>query len=190
MSTAIMIASVAGLALAAYWLAARSRTAWQSTEPLPAELYGARLWASEKPLRCRWPVNLCGRIDQAWRTRDRRIVAVETKYRLKPTIYPADRLQLSLYAFLLRRRPWAWLSRTRIASHGYVRVVTPAGVTYMQVQLLTDHEAVAACDRYLDLTCRRTAPRAAASPALCRACAYASDCPQRNRFEKASRVPA
>lgn len=178
MTSALIILAAAAtlLALAAYWASRRARRAWQGAEALPAELAGARLWASEKLLRCRWPVNLRGRIDQAWRTRDNRIVAVETKHRRTPRVYASDRLQLSLCAFLLRRRPWRWWSRERVATHGYVRLVTPAGVVYHQVQLLPDEDVVAACDRYLEITRHPQTAHAAAKPALCRPCAYRTDC--------------
>lgn len=151
---------------------------WRTTEPMPPDLQGSRLWASEKEFRCYRPVRLRGRVDQVYQTTDRSLVPVETKRRQSPVVYESDRLQLSQYRLLLIHRLAAWIMPVHVAGYGYVRLVTPGGLRYQKVDLMTTEEIVGVYERYLDVMAGKAKPNYCRNELFCDQCAYQKDCPR------------
>src|SRR3989344_4550472 len=141
----IILAGLLLLVFTGYFFIRRKwRARWEQKENLPTELRGAGLWASEKTFHCRRPISLTGRVDQVYRVNRNMLIPVDTKKRARAAVYESDRLQLSQYALLIRRRPWGWLSGLKMANHGYVRLVTHEGVHYRKVDLMSEKEVVVA----------------------------------------------
>lgn len=152
----------------------RSDASW------PADL--KRLVMSEQPLGIDHPLPLCGTPDEVYFNRDHRLVAVETKTRDYARVYLSDRIQLSVYAVLLRyaRHRMLPLGPGRaVAGYGYVRIVTPHGVKWRAVELLTLAQVRGLVRRQLSLEQGREAPRGARHAGLCRSCVYRLICPKR-----------
>lgn len=154
------------------------RVRWESKENLPEELRGAKLWASEKSFQCRRPVPLIGRVDQVYRVKKNHLITVDTKHRNKVVVYESDRLQLSQYAVLIKRRPWGWMSGMKVEQHGYLRLVTHEGVHYRRVELMPENEVVSAYHRYLDILSGRERPDFAENKRLCYRCEQREKCPR------------
>lgn len=161
-----------------FFMRRKWRARWEQKENLPTELRGASLWASEKPFHCRRPISLTGRVDQVYRVNRNMLVPVDTKKRARAAVYESDRLQLSQYALLIRRRPWGWLSGMKVAKHGYVRLETQEGVHYRKVDLLSEKEVVDSYHRYLDVMSGRQAPNFAENKRLCFRCPQRGKCPR------------
>lgn len=154
----------------------QARRAFIQNDNLPLDLRNTRLWASEKPMHCRRPMRLLGRIDQVFQWKDGMLVITDTKRRGRRMVYESDRLQLSLYRILIENRPWAWLWRTQVADYGYMRLATPDGVYYHKVNLLSREKTVAIYQRYIDVLSGHVEPSCAKNKGLCQRCAYTSDC--------------
>jgi CRISPR/Cas system-associated exonuclease Cas4 (RecB family) len=170
--------SAAAMVAAILFLRRYETRRWRSKEPLPQELAGARLWASEKEFRCNRPIRLRGRVDQVYRTRERILVPVETKRRQRQVVYESDRLQLSQYRLLLLHRFAAIFMPTAVAGYGYVRLVTPEGLHYERVELMTTEEVARVYDRYLDIMSGKTKPHYCDAIRFCDSCAYRQYCPR------------
>ncbi len=154
------------------------RARWESKENLPDELRGAKLWASEKSFQCRRPVPLIGRVDQVFRVKKNHLIPVDTKHRNKASVYESDRLQLSQYAVLIKRRPWGWLSGMKVEQHGYLRIVTHEGVIYRRVELMPEKDVISAYHRYLDILSGKARPDFAENERLCYRCEQREKCPR------------
>lgn len=135
-----------------------AREQWLDGEHMPRELRDATLVASERSLRIRVPVALHGDPDQVYRTAEGRMIVVDTKARLYGKVYPRDIVQVSVYAFMLKRGALPVATSALHETYGYVRLKSPAGVRYERVRLLRDQEVLVLYQRYQDLRARQGAP--------------------------------
>lgn len=148
----------------------------------PPNLARAMLVISEKELAIDRPMRLVGKPDEVYMHPDGYLVPVETKTRDRARIHTADRIQLSVYAVLLRYARYARLPGgpgRAVADYGYVRLVTPKGTLWKVTSLLSETDVARLVDQRIDLEQGRARPRPAYHPSLCRHCPYRSDCPQR-----------
>lgn len=145
---------------------------------MPPELATARLVLSEQLIRCESPDFLVARLDQTFLTTQGFLVPIETKTRARPVIYESDRFQLGAVAVILSNAAHAH-SHHPVASHGYVRLVTPEGLRYRRVDLPSAVEVLDMARRRRELIeGRGDSPRPASHPALCPKCPSRSRCPQ------------
>ena len=163
----LLLVALAGTALLI--LAVRSRSA------LPAPLRGAELHLNETTLHISDPVRLSGRPDQVWRSRDGTLVITDTKTRKSHRIYPADTVQLSVYAYLLRRKELA-----RVHDTAYVRVPASLGAKYVPVPLLPDAEIENLHARHAALIRGDSVPETNGTKQLCHHCGHKPRCPRWN----------
>lgn len=131
--------------------------AWMDTEQMPQELRSAQLVLSERHVSIRLPIAIHGDPDQVYRTQDGRLLVVDTKTRFRAKVRSKDIVQLSLYAFMLRRGAVPAATRSLHDVYGYIRFKTPAGVTYTKVNLLRDGDILRLHRRYSDLRAARAA---------------------------------
>lgn len=145
---------------------------------MPEELATATLVMSEQLLRCEVPDFLVSKVDQVFLTPAGLLVPLETKTRSRPVVYPSDAVQLGVTAVLLANSDHRW-SRHPVASHGYVRIVTPEGTRYRPVDLPSTPEVLDLARRRRELLAGKGAPpQPARSAAACPKCASRSRCPQ------------
>lgn len=142
------------------------RVKWERTENRPALLRNARLVMSEKPIRCRKPVPLHGRVDQVYALETGELCIVDTKTRRIPRVYPSDRIQGSVYATILRA------NGHRVHKTAYVRQAWEGRVRYLPYSLLTDGQVVALYHRREALLKSPETAQLAIHPALCRGCGH------------------
>lgn len=148
---------------------------------MPDELATAKLVLSEQRYRCERPDYLVTRLDQAFLTTDGYLVPLETKTRPRPTVYESDRVQLGVTAVVLANAAHPYRHHP-VATHGYVRLVTPDGVTYRRVSLPDTEEVLRLAARRRELLAGKgPPPRAASHPALCPKCPSRARCPQPSR---------
>ena len=83
------------------------------------------LVGSEIKLSFRSDIVVSGRMDQLWSVPGTGYVLVDTKNRQRAATYPSDQLQLSIYAWLLRRSPR--FQDRPIVETAYVRIPDPNG---------------------------------------------------------------
>ncbi|GHB14279.1 hypothetical protein [Modicisalibacter luteus] len=112
---------------------------WAVREGLPRDVMLGQLVMSETPIRTRQPVALHGTPDQVFLNRKGCLVPIDTKLRGKARATHADRMQLSVYATILRHT-----RAEPVADYGYVRTVTPGHrVRYIKVWLLSERRVIA-----------------------------------------------
>ena len=124
------------------WLRATARTAVLLLDGMPGELRRGRLVLSEQEIETDHPVPLMARPDQVYENDAGYLVPVDLKFRASWSVLPADRLQLSVTATILR-------STTRfdacpVSGHGYIRIQRGAHRTWVRVKLLPDSFVAAA----------------------------------------------
>lgn len=142
----------------------------------------ARLVMSERKLAMVRPLPLKGKPDEVYVNRGGALVPVETKTRVHAQVYLSDRIQLSVYAVLLRYARDAALPggpARAVAGYGYVRLVTPTGVKWKRTELLTQAQVGGLVRRRQLLERGEVAPRDVRHPGICRGCAYRTRCPRR-----------
>lgn len=145
---------------------------------MPSELASAKLVLSEALHRCETPDRLVARLDQTFLTLQGILVPLETKTRARPVVYESDRVQLGVVAVVLANADHAF-RRHPVATHGYVRLVTPEGVRYRRVDLPSTEEVLALARRRRELQAGRGGqPSPANHPALCPRCPSRARCPQ------------
>lgn len=173
----------ATIALLIIIVAAREERRDHASRPSPgwpADL--ARLAISERPLAIDTPLSLCGKPDEVYLNHHGLLVPVETKTRGAPKVYLSDKIQLSVYAIVLRyvqdRRLPHGPGRP-VADYGYVRIVTPGGVKWQRVALLTLAQVAGLVRRRIALEKGAAEPRGARHPGICRDCAFRHTCPKR-----------
>ena len=127
----LIVAFIILLALGAwYWQQRRQggRGRWETSEKRPALLRQARLLMSEKPIRCRKPVPLHGRVDQVYHLANGELCVVDSKSRRIPRVYLSDIIQGSVYATILRANGHT------VHPQGYVRQTWKGQVRYLPVR--------------------------------------------------------
>lgn len=156
-----------------------AREQWLDGERMPRELRDATLVGSEISLRIRVPVALHGDADQVYRTADGRVIVVDTKARMFAKVYPRDIVQVSVYAFMLKRGALPAAASALHEAYGYMRLKTPVGVSYERVRLLRDQDVLVLYQRYQALRARRgVAPKFSPSEKRCSYCERRRVCPR------------
>lgn len=135
---------------------------------------------TESDLHIDHPIPLSGRPDEVYRSPDGTLTPVDTKTRKRAEVYASDRIQLSAYAMLLLEAQHSSLGagQRRVSAYGYLRIRLNSGkVTWKRVRLLPPKKVVGLYKRRAALEQGRTAPTAAANPAMCRGCEFRLKCP-------------
>ena len=107
---------------------------------MPGELRRGSLFLSEQNIETDHPIALTARPDQVFTNDAGFLVPVELKHRRQWIISPADRLQLSVVATILRNRPE---KTPAVAGHGYVRFKSGQRSKWMRVSLFPDQIVIA-----------------------------------------------
>lgn len=167
------------------FLPPRSKSGRRADAGGPPDLPGVKLVTSERDLLTDYPVKLAGRPDEVYWHSAYGLIPVETKTRNQAIMSASDKVQLSVYAVLLRHsknkalpgRPGR--SGRLVSSFGYVRFVTPAGTRWKRVSLLSESDVVNLVHRRHDLEQGRVSPRPASNAKSCQHCPYRVACPRR-----------
>lgn len=162
---------VAGVIIASIlWLALRSRRITEDW--LPPELAAARLALIEKDLFCERPFRLAGRPDRVYVHQSGIMTPLEFKNRERFVTYQTDVAELSLQAWLLRRKG------KRTSAYGYVTVRQRSTGIHrcLRVSLMSDKACEALIRRYQDVCSGRVEPQPC-PPRRCGSCRH--DCYQR-----------
>ena len=161
------------LALALYGIDAHRREKRRQfilRERMPQELQEARLIASEHFITTDEPRKMHGALDQLYRLKTNACVLSDTKTRPQPRVYRKDIVQLSVYRVILQRKGY------QMADHAYVRIVTPEGISYKPVSLLSEEETVQEYDRTKQVLNREVKPLIAEHKGMCGSCAQQINC--------------
>lgn len=144
---------------------------------MPAPLRDAVLvFSEEKRYGALYGRSLVTRFDQVFARRDdASLVVTETKTRALARLYPADVVELSVQAAVLREQPEA--KDAGVSTTGYVRIVNRHGVRWLAIKLLTDAQLLELLERYEALEAGAHAPRSAVHPGLCKSCGQFPRCP-------------
>lgn len=115
---------------------------WFHNEAMPRELRSASLVYNERPISMQHPISIRGVIDQGFRTKRGKLVLLDTKTRSSHRVYSGDRLQLSLYAFILSNNGLRDLAR-----YGYIRTVVSSdqdkrSIYYHKIPLMSHAEVL------------------------------------------------
>lgn len=140
---------------------------------LPPMLRGAKIWGKELKVSCRVPRRMHGTLDEAFQLESGEIVLSETKSRPRRVVHDSDIIQLSGYSVAVREG-----GRNRVSRVGFVRLVTPEGNVYRQVDLLDEQVVAAAHDKYRAITSGRDVGKKCGKESLCRTCLYKRECDQ------------
>ena len=158
------------------------RVPTRCSEPAPAssidvsQLRPVEIAATELQVAVTDMVRLSVRLDEVWSDSTGALVPVETKTHAHVT--DADRIQLSVGGYALRKRPPA-VRRSGVARYGIVRLSPPSGARRnVAVPLLDDSQVEALIARYVALRYGLAAPRPSPSDRKCASCAFqATRCP-------------
>jgi CRISPR-associated exonuclease Cas4 len=140
----------------------------------PAALLDAELLYIEKSFRLSRPVHMVAKLDRAYRKPSGFVVLVEFKSRRIRRPFQSDVIQLSA-----QRMAVADQTRQNVGPYGYVVVKTPSRAaqhTTHRVELMSEEVVVAFVRRRQDILANRVEPRYAESKAMCRTCAFRSEC--------------
>lgn len=115
---------------------------WRWKENLPGELNSAELYLSEQDIHMTDPVALHGRPDQVFEMSGGQLIVVDSKVRSRHRAYEDDRIQLSVYATILR-----YGYGRSVANYGFVRTVVHEDrggqtVQYHRVTLLSSGKII------------------------------------------------
>ena len=152
---------------------AASERAW-----LPAHLTSAKLVYMERQFRARRPLRLTARVDRGYRQPDGSIVLVELKTRPANRAYFSDVIELSAQRFAVEAH-----SNNRVTDYGYVLIQQPGSrrKTAHRVKLLTNDAVIALARRREAILAGVQSAEYVRVPALCRKCAFLSECKPRHR---------
>ena len=140
----------------------------------PEALADAELLYVERLFRVSRPVNLVAKLDRAYRIPSGVVVLVEFKTRWTCRPFLSDVIQLSA-----QRMALAGQTGQVVAPYGYVVVKTPSKAalhTTHRVELMSERVVVALVRRREEILANRVEPRYAESKAMCRTCAFRSEC--------------
>ena len=165
MSTTNMLIVASVLIAGVVWLALRSRRIAENW--LPPELAAARLALIEKDLFCERPFRLAGRPDRVYVHQSGIMTPLEFKNRERFVTYQTDVAELSLQAWLLRRKG------KRTSAHGYVTVRQRSTGIHrcLRVSLMSDEACEALIRRYQDVSSGRVQPQPC-PPRRCGSCRH------------------
>ena len=144
----------------------RAELAWR-----PPGLRDAVLRYAERTFRTHRPFPLVARVDRAYRSAGR-IVLAELKTRRLAKVYPSDILELSAQRVALEAAAGEQVSDT-----AYVLVLEPGGRrTVHPVRMLGREEVTHIAQRRHAILAGATEPHPARSEALCRRCGHLKRC--------------
>jgi drug/metabolite transporter superfamily protein YnfA len=129
---------------------------------------GRRIYSRETLLTMSTPFPLVGRPDLIMQEWGGSLVIHDLKRRKSPKLYPADQLQLSLYALLVRRS-----TGRSVANYGYIRLLAGDKTLLSRVELMRDDQRL--LDLYAAFQTKADYPASALpnGPAyLCRGCGF------------------
>jgi hypothetical protein len=96
------------------------------------------------------------------------LVVHDLKTRKSSKVYDSDRLQLNLYAFLLRAA-----TGRKVANHAYVRVLSKNGTSLVKVDLtMTPDEICNLSERYFLAASNPNMAKLTNMPWLCKNCGF------------------
>ncbi len=129
-----------------------SRRLWHAGERMPRELRRSVLVLSEAPVSLKGPIRLHGRVDQVYRTDygHGALVLVDSKMRRRERVGADDLMQLSVYAFILRRAPVRGHESVPVCRHGYLRFMWDDVSRYRRVDLYPDRLVINAYQEYVE----------------------------------------
>jgi CRISPR-associated exonuclease Cas4 len=136
--------------------------------------FGARIYARERSFEMRFPFALGGRPDLIMQEWGGLLVVHDLKTRSTDRVYDSDRLQLELYALMVRRA-----TGRKVASWAVSRVSVGGNSRSRRVELrATEEELTSLAERYAALSAAPLAARMTARPWLCERCGFrGKECP-------------
>lgn len=145
---------------------------------LPQILQNAKIYANEEIFSMRVPINLSGKPDQVWESERGPLVIVDTKNRTSNMVFESDRVQLSLYAFLISQ---SLRGRHKdIYGTAYIRLPGTFGSRYAPVKLIPPEELIAKHARYWSIADGHLAPQTNGAGGLCHHCGHRKKCAKFN----------
>jgi len=110
---------------------------WQKNEPLPDDLTNSHVFLSEQYINNKF---FHGRVDQVFKLANGQLIVIGTKLRKYHGIYLSDKIQISVYAQILKDT-----YRESISDHGYICTTITSGSRkgeekYHKVVLLTSQQ--------------------------------------------------
>lgn len=149
---ALGVASVALFVLYALWLR-----------------WGARIHSREARFEMREPFYLVGRTDLIMQQWGGELVIHDLKTRKSARIYPSDKLQLALYALLVRAS-----TGRRVASYAVIRIAMQGRSHELRhVELnIPDNELIMLYEKFCAKAASPMAARMTAAPYMCRQCGF------------------
>lgn len=109
--------------------ASNCAVAWSQRENMPLDLVTAKLLMSECEIKAIWQdLVLIGRVDQAYVDKQNRVILVDSK--AHPSVTFSDQLQLSFYAYILRK------NGHHIGDYGYIRSYACQDIEYLEVDII------------------------------------------------------
>jgi len=119
-----------------------------------------------------YPIPLQGIPDQVYRRKaDKKLIVVDTKARKSFKVYPADKLQLSIYAYILH-----YGYNLPVENYGYIRLEKQGLVRYVKTKLHSFSYVEKRFSKYQQLTNNLVTPCKTASRGLCRHCDRQKEC--------------
>nr|WP_297383529.1 PD-(D/E)XK nuclease family protein [uncultured Roseateles sp.] len=174
-SWVVPVAAATLVVVGLLWLLRAARTNSKDGAVRPFELLDADLIYSERRFEISAPVWLSVRLDRAYLLRSGLAVLMELKTRRRSRVFVSDVVQLSAQALVLERA-----TGHVVARQAYVLVQMPDGRREPhRVQLLPEEAVIGLVRRREAILAGQLEPRSAASPTLCKACAYRGVCPDR-----------
>lgn len=141
---------------------------------LPSILQNAKIYANEEIFSMDVPIKLSDKPDQVWESERGPLVIVDTKNRTSQAVFESDRVQLSLYAFLVSQ---SLRGRSKdIYGTAYIRLPGTFGSRYAPVKLIPPDELMANHARYWNITDGHITPRMNGAGGLCHHCGHRKKC--------------
>ncbi|MEZ9863893.1 PD-(D/E)XK nuclease family protein [Vibrio breoganii] len=103
--------------------------AWYESENMPNDLMSSKLLLSESDIQATWKdLRLVGRVDQAYESKQGKVILVDSKAHPKVTF--RDQLQLSFYAYIMLKNGY------RVSDVGYIRSFAYQDIEYLAVDII------------------------------------------------------
>lgn len=129
---------------------------------------GARIHSREQMFHMSTPFPLVGRLDLVMQEWGGTLVVHDLKTRKSAKIYPSDKLQLELYALLLRQA-----TGRRVASHGYIRLQVAGKMELRKVELGSDAASLLRLyDSFMQKANDPASANMTAPPYMCAHCGF------------------
>lgn len=130
--------------------------------------WGARIHSRERAFHMHSPFPLMGRPDLVMQEWGGSLVVHDLKTRPTARVYPSDKLQLALYALLLRKA-----TGRKVANYAVVRLVTRSGMDLRRVELdIGEAQLEALHEAFARAAAHPPLARMTAKPFLCRRCGF------------------